>query len=701
MSYVIRASIVAGFVLSWAAVAAVAAAQQRAPQERAPQHAMTTDDASLLRLVSDPRLSPDGRTVAYVRTRIDYAADRATPEIVLIEVATGAARHVMPGSSPQWSPDGRSLAFLDDRDSHSGIWIYDIATDRPRFLVSVASTDAWLGSLTVKNFAWSPDGSAIAYVGTDSLAPVAPLPTGDVPGAADVKVYSRIMYKTRTGFSDNRRTHIYVVPTACGGAAMCPPRVLTPGSFDEHSLDWSPDGHRIAFVSDRSPDPDNSYANDLWTVDVATGQTTRLTDTPSAEFAPVWSPDGRQIAFPAWRRPHNTKDSPAEDTHAWVMSADGGAPRPIAASLDRRVAQVSWSPVGATVYFTAADHGSISIYRASAAGGPAQRLTTCLCQSQQYSLDRGARSMVYVQNDLTHPSEVWVAGADGRGARQLTHDQDSLLARVQPAATESFEFVSFDRTPVQAWLVKPSGLRPGQRYPLILSIHGGPHGAFGNTFTATTPLLGGHGYGVLSINPIGSSGYGQAFSDGSVRNWGGGDYQDLMAGLDTAIQRNAWIDTTRMGVTGGSYGGFMTDWIITQTPRFKAAVSLFSVSNLVSFYGTSLYTDLIEAEFNGLPWDNYPLLWQWSPLAHVASARTPTLFLHGEVDHDVPITQSEEMYVALRKLGVAATLARYPGEGHGFHRPAHILDSVLRTEAWFDHYLGGGAGASAAGGSGQ
>lgn len=689
MSSVLRATVVAGLVLS---CMPAAAAQQRP---------MTTDDLSLLRGVSDPRVSPDGRTVAYVRTTFDYPADKVASAIVLVDAASGTTRHVLSGSAPLWSPDGRSLAFRDDAESHSGIWIYDVATEHRRFLVSVATTNAWLGSLTVKNFAWAPDGSAIAFVGADSVAPVVPLPSGDAAAASDVEVFSRVMYKTRTGFSDNRRTHLYVVPITCGAAATCPARLLAPGSFDEHSLDWSPDGHRIAFVSDRSPDPDNAYANDLWTVEVTTGQVTRLTDTPSAEFAPVWSPDGKQLAFPAWRRPHNTKDSPAEDTHAWVMSADGGVARPIAAALDRRVAQVSWSPVGATVYFTATDHGSVSVYRATAAGGPAQRLTACACQVSQYSLDRAGRWMAYVQSDLTHPPEVWLSAADGHGARQLTHDQDSLLARVAPVGSESFEFTSFDGTPVQAWLLKPSGLRPGQRYPLILSIHGGPHSIFGNTFTAGNQIMAGHGYGVLAINPRGTNGYGQAFSDGSVLNWGGGDYHDLMAGLDTVIRRNAWIDTTRMGVTGGSYGGFMTNWIITQTPRFKAAVSLFSVSNLISFYGTSLYTDLIEAEFDGLPWDNYPLLWQWSPLAHVARARTPTLFIHGDADNDVPIAQAEEMYVALRKLGVASTLALYPGEGHGFHRPAHNLDSLLRLEAWFDHYLGSGAATSAVGGSGQ
>ena len=704
MTSVILATMTAGVVLSWGAGRRAraecggAAGAAIATHPPPPHHPMTTGDLSLLKGVSDPQISPDGRSVAYVRTTFDYQGDKTISVIVIVDAASGAARHVVQGTAPQWSPDGRSLAFRDDAESHNGIWIYDTATEHRWFLVAVPVTNAWLGSLAVKNFAWSPDGSAIAYVGTDSVVPPAPHPDGDAPAAADVEVFSRIMYKTRTGFTDNRRTHVYVVPVACGAAAACTPRVLTPGAYDEHSLAWSPDGHRIAFVSDRSPDPDNAYTNDLWTVDVATGQITRLTDTPSAEFSPVWSPDGKQIAFPAWRRPNNTKDSPAEDTHVWAIAATGGAAWPVAPSLDRRVGQVSWPPAGGMVYFTATDHGSISVYRAPATGGPAQRLTTCQCQVPQYSLDRAGRWMAYAENDLTHPSEVWIAAADGRGPRQLTHDQDSLLAAVAPAESETFEFTSFDGIPVQAWLIKPSGMRPGHRYPLILSIHGGPHSTFGNTFSVNNQVLAGHGYGVLAINPRGTNGYGQAFSDGSLLNWGGGDYHDIMAGLDTVIRRNAWIDPARLGVTGGSYGGFMTNWIITQTPRFKAAVSLYSVSNLISFYGTSLYTDLIEAEFDGLPWDNYPLLWQWSPLAHVANARTPTLFIHGDADNDVPISQAEEMYVALRKQGVASTLALYPGEGHGFHRPAHNLDSLLRLEAWFDHYLGSGGGVSAAGG---
>jgi len=658
----------------------------------AQQHPMTVDDMPLLKGVSDPQLSPDGRLIAYVRTTTDYIADNATPEVVIIDVASGATRHTVAGSAPRWSPDGRSLAIAATRESRSGIWVYDVAAGTERFLAAMPETDAWTGSATQKNFAWAPDGASIAFVAADSVVPAPDRPAGDPPAAADVRAYSRIMYKTRTGFTDNRRTHVYVVAVACGGAGPCAPRLLTPGTHDEHSLDWSPDSRSIAFVSDRSADPDNAYANDLWTVDVATGRVTRVTDTPSAEFAPRWSPDGKLLAYPAWTRPHNTKDSPSEDTHIWVIPTTGGAARQLVPSLDRRVTQVSWHPSGTSVYFTAGDHGAVAIYRAPIVeDAVAQRLTTCLCTAQQYTLDTAGKVMAWIQSDLTHPPEIWLASSDGRNPHQLTHDQDALLAKIQPLAAEEFEFASFDGTPVEGWILKPAGYRPGGHYPLILNIHGGPHGAFAFTFTANFQVMAARGYGVLYINPRGSSGYGQRFSDGSVSNWGGGDYHDLMAGLDTAIRNNAWIDTTRLGVTGGSYGGFMTNWVITQTTRFKAAVAAASVSDMVSFYGTSLYTDLVEAEFNGAPWDNWPLLWQWSPLAHVAGVRTPTLFVHGENDHDVPITQAEEMYVALRKLGVPATIARYPGEGHGFRRPAHQLDSMLRTQAWFDKYLGGGA----------
>lgn len=645
-------------------IATTSATAQRRP--------MQLDDLSALQNVSDPQLSPDGRTIAYVRARTDYASDSSTSDIILIATAGGEPVVTFPGSSPRWSPDGRAIAFMGRRGQQSGLFVRTIPSGVERFLVSPPQTDHWLGR-SPKNWAWSPDGSMIAYVAAEAPAP----PVSDGP-----KVFSRIMYKTRTGFSDDRKTHVYVIEAA-GGT----PRCLTCGGYDEHSIAWAPDSKRIAFVSDRSSDPDNTYMNDIFTVDVATAKSTRITRTSSAEFSPRFSPDGRWISYEGWIRLHNTKDSPAEDQHLFIVGAHGGAPRQLARRLDRRITETAWDPGSRYVYFSAADRGANVIYRVSLADDAVDTLIAGRFQARSFSLDATGTRMAFIRTDDTHPAEVFVAAADGRDGHAVTHHNDALLSRLAVQSAEEFWFDSFDGARVQGWIMKPVGARPGRRYPVILDIHGGPHGAFGMSWMNLHQIEAGAGYGVVFINPRGSVGYGQGFSDGSVLNWGGGDYRDLMAGVDAAIAANSWMDTTRLGVTGGSYGGFMTNWVITQSRRFKAAVAVASLSNLVSFYGTSLYTDLVEAEFNMMPWDNYSLLWQWSPLAHIAGATTPTLFIHGEADNDVPITQAEEMYTALRKLGIEATLVRYPGEGHGFRRPRFILDSDARLLHWFDIHL--------------
>lgn len=294
-------------------------------------------------------------------------------------------------------------------------------------------------------------------------------------------------------------------------------------------------------------------------------------------------------------------------------------------------------------------------------------------------------------SDSVSPAELWfgriATGIGNERLRRLSNHNDGALHKWPVSEPERFTFKSFDGTPIQGWLIKPVGWREDRTYPLILSVHGGPHGMYGWGFNSTFQVYAAQGYAVLFLNPRGSSGYGQKFSDGTLNEWGGGDYKDLMAGVDEALRKYSWIDKDRMGVTGGSYGGFMTNWIITQTPRFKAAVSAASLSNLISFYSTSLYQDLIHAEFGGFPWDNYDLLWQWSPLRYVKQAQTPTLFIHGEQDNDVHITQAEEMYTALKRRGVETVLVRYPREGHGLREPKHRVDALERTLGWFDRYL--------------
>jgi dipeptidyl aminopeptidase/acylaminoacyl peptidase len=459
----------------------------------------------------------------------------------------------------------------------------------------------------------------------------------------------------------------------------------------------------------------------MFAVDLS-GQVRQITQTRGCEYQPAWSPDGRWIAYIATKRDITTIDSIAEDTHVWVTSASGDSRRELTVELDRRARSPRWSNDSSTIFFLAGDHGYTTAFAVKRGGGVSERLTlfrlddglgaafvnhpnsradernvafpfqiTSFSVAQKtISTDNGARTTFPFALTISTPvraPEVWFGIADGGELYRVSAHSDGFNRSTRFVEPEEISFRSFDGTLIQGWLMKPVGFRDDRRYPLILTIHGGPHGMFGWGFNPTVQAYAARGYAVLYINPRGSSGYGQKFSDGTLNEWGGGDYRDLMTGVDEVVRRCSWIDDDRMGVTGGSYGGFMTNWIITQTPRFKAAVAIASVSNLISFYSTSLYQDLIHAEFGGYPWDNYELLWQWSPLKYVRQVSTPTMFLHGEQDNDVHITQAEEMYMALKRRGVESVLVRYPREGHGFREPRHRLDALERTLAWFDRFL--------------
>jgi len=575
---------------------------------------------------------------------------------------------------PQYmSPDGRWIASMQTRDGRYGLWLYDTQAHTFKILTKIYRSDHFLGHTTNKNLSWSPDSRYIAYCAGEK-EPAVP--------ESDVKVYDRIMYKTRTSFTDNITTHIFIIPVG-GGTA----RQFTTGNLDYHSVAWHPDGTKIAYVTNCTDDPDDNHNNDIMIADAETGRAVQFTDTPGTEYSPQWSPDGKWIAYLAAVRPVNTKDSQAENARLFVRSADGSEPVWVNEKLDRRIRSWQWSPDGKYIYFTASDRGARPLYRVPFQGGEIQQLVDGEVSVGGFAVSTEKKRIVYTLSSQTDPGELWVAGLDGKKPKQITRFQDEFKNKVTMSVPEMFWFKSFDNIDVQGWLVKPFPFDPNKKYPLIMTIHGGPHGGYGYSISSSNQQLAEEGFGVIYINPRGSTGYGQAFVDGTINNWGGGDYKDLMAGLDYAISQNDWIDTDRLGVTGGSYGGYMTNWVITQTDRFKAAVTRASVSNLISFYGNSLYQLLIETEFPGELWENYDLLWHWSPMKHVANVTTPTLFIHGENDHDVPITQAEEMFIALKKLGVETVFARYPGEGHGFRRPDHRADSSRRTLEWFTKYL--------------
>ena len=644
-------------------------------------------------------------------------------------------------SRPRWSPDGRRLAFLGSREQagggaaaaspresqaadarravQSGVWIVALSpqgesTLQPRLVAPVRETNFHI-AYAGEPYAWSADGRRIAFISAteekaDATSDVATpaLSTATTRDEADggPRVVGRIQYKSRTSFSDRARTAVFV--SDLDDPASTAPRQLTSGQFYDHALAWNPRGDEIAFLSNREPDPDANNNPDIFAVDMQ-GRVRRLTNTRGSEYEPAWSPDGRWIAHTATTRELTTIDSISEDAHVWVVDAEGSARREISGALDRRARSPRWAPDSRTVFFLAGDRGRTLIVRADAGGTAPPRplfdrftledarpreeeikLPPRPFQTGNFSLSaRGRPIFAFTLSDPVSPPEVWIGDASGRRARRLSAHNDALVRSLSLVEPEDFSFKSFDGTTVQAWLMKPQGfqLTTSSGYPLVLRIHGGPHAMYGYGFDATAQSYAARGYAVLYMNPRGSTGYGQKFSDGTYREWGGGDYRDLMTGVDEALSRYSWIDRERMGVTGGSYGGFMTNWIITQTPRFRAAVASASVSNLISFYGTSLYQDLIHAEFGGFPWDDYELLWRWSPLRYVKAVETPTLFIHGELDNDVHITQAEEMYMALRRRGVETLLVRYPREGHGFREPAQRLDALERTLAWFDRFL--------------
>jgi dipeptidyl aminopeptidase/acylaminoacyl peptidase len=675
--------------------------------------------ADLLRIanVSDAQISPNGDWIVYTVSTTE--GDQTLSTLWLVRAGERlsnvpptsrqpeqrrnwdlpriAGRPLLPsgwsGANPRWAPDGKSIAFLSTHEGQHGIWLSGLERRIPRLIATVRETNFFI-TYAGESFAWSPESRVIAYVSASED------PDRDPSDGSsrndDPRVIDRIQYKSRTSFSDRLRTHVWITDVD-----QPQPRQLTSGPFYDHALSFSPKGYEIAFLSNHESDPDANNNSDIFAVNLE-GQTRQITNTVGCEYEPAWSPDGKWIAYAATKRDVTTIDSVAEDTHVWMSDAAGSDRRELTVSFNRRARSPRWSGDGRSVFFLAGDRGRTLVYRVPVEGGKplplfdneiAERsraeesVPPHFNQTSGFSVTKTSPVLLGLTvSDSLHPAEVWITDPSQQIWRPLSR-HNSTSQDFSLVEAEEIWFKSFDGTEIQGWLMKPIGWREDRKYPLILSIHGGPHGMYGYAFNPTFQVYAARGYAVLYLNPRGSSGYGQKFSDSTINEWGGGDYRDLMAGVDEALRRYSWIDSNRMGATGGSYGGFMTNWIITQTPRFKAAVSAASVSNLVSFYSTSLYQDLIHAEFAGFPWDNYDLLWQWSPLRYVRQAQTPTMFIHGEQDNDVHITQAEEMYMALRRRGVDTVLVRYPREGHGLREPKHRVDSLERTLAWFDRFL--------------
>jgi len=701
----------------------------------------STSDLARIRDLADVRISPDGSRLVFTVSETAPDLSRRVSHLWTVPMTGGEPKRLTGGdfneSTPRFSPDGKLIAFYSNRDGKPGLWVVPADGGEPKLVIHVYQTNFYLKSAG-ESFTWAPDGRRIAFLssievlsdrpaGGRSGGQLAGLPPqvlrplsreeidnlpieiremifraqgqalGRQPATGyenllsvlpdDPRVITRLQYKSRTSFSDALQSHIFVVDLDGGRL-----RQLTTGPYYEHSIDWSPKGDEIVFVSNRESDPDRVNNTDLFAVNVENFAVRQLTKTRGCEWFPVFSPDGSRIAFLGTRREITTIDSVAEDTQAYFIPVQGGPAVEVSHSLDRRVSALDWSPDGRALHYLIGDQGrSVMVTTVLGNQGPAgapRRILDRPAQISGFSIGPDA-SVALVLSDPTRPAEIHAGGLGPPGSasdsiKRITNLNGALVDGIRTSEPREFRF-SNDGFEAQGWVYLPPSA--AGKHPAILSIHGGPHGMHGYGFNPTVQALTDRGYAVILINPRGSSGYGQKFSDGCLNDWGGGDYRDLMKGVDEALARFPALDKDRLGVTGGSYGGYMTNWVITQTGRFRAAVAVASLSDLISFYSTSLYQDLIHAEFNGYPWDNYEILWERSPLRHIKNARTPLLLAHGEQDNDVHITQAEEMFTALKMRGIETVFVRYPREGHGIREIRHRQDLLARTIMWFDKYL--------------
>jgi dipeptidyl aminopeptidase/acylaminoacyl peptidase len=505
---------------------------------------------------------------------------------------------------------------------------------------------------------------------------------------SDVRHYTHANYKFNdTGWFDDKRAHLWVVEVASGRAAQ----ITSGDDWNDTDPQWSPDSRKIAFVSDRSGHAfDESRDTDVWVIDAAGGPLTRISDHRTADSSPRWSPDGRMIAFVS---PVPQKSHPK----IWLAPAAGGAASTLAAdAIDLIPTQLRWAGDGRALYFETGVKGTAHLYRLDLAARQAAPVTSGERTVHLVDINDKAGKLAYGVNDPTRLDDLFVADLSGRNEKQLTHLNAAFYQQAQVVPVERVPFKGADNWDVDGFFMKPVGWVPGKKYPMILTIHGGPSGMFGLDWYHEFQVYAARGWAVFFTNPRGSTGYGEKFERGIELNWGGNDYVDIMKGVDAAVAKYPWIDTERLGVTGGSYGGFMTNWIVSHNNRFKAAVTLRSIANFISDDGTRDGAYGHADDFSGDVFEKFDLYWNASPLKYVKNVKTPTLVLHSDNDFRVPIEQGEQWFRALRHFGVPSEIVFFPRENHNLTRtgePKHLVESINWQVYWFDRYLNGNTSA--------
>jgi dipeptidyl aminopeptidase/acylaminoacyl peptidase len=657
---------------------------------------MTADDLYRLKLISDPRFSPDGERIAYVVTTIEREKDDYRSSIYLALAGGSGIRRLTHAdakdSSPRWSDDGKHLAFMSNRSDKAQIW-----------LIRADGGEAWqVSSLSegVACFDWSPDGQQFvaASKSTTESERAADDEQEQDENDTDVKHITKIRYRADgEGFLDFKPKHLWIVPVFGGEA-----RQLTAADIDDLDPMWSPSGREITFVTNRTDDREMNRVSEVWAIVPGGGDERCILGGDTANFSsPSWSPDGSRLAVLGnWEAAAGS----AKNHMLWIVPAGGGEPRNLTAAFDRSIGDEAmsdvyaatttrpiWTPDGTTLLALASDSGSTHLYAVDVDSGDLTQLTRGDRRISAVCVSPDGNQIAYLSGTATSPGDLFVAAFDGGDERQLTWLNAEFLDSVTLPEPESFTVRSqSDGADIHGWVLKPVGFEAGRKYPMILQIHGGPHSMYANAMMHEFQLMAARGYVVVYTNPRGSAGYGEAFTTYTHMAWGEKDMPDLMAAVDWAIEQG-YVDEHRLGVTGGSYGGYMTLWVIGHTDRFKAAVTQRCVSNLHSFYGTSdIGFSFGEYEFGGTAWERREHFMKYSPISYVKNMTTPLLIVHAEEDYRCPIEQAEQVFISLKKLGREVEFVRTPNENHNLSRtgkPKHRVERLEHIVGWFDRHL--------------
>jgi dipeptidyl aminopeptidase/acylaminoacyl peptidase len=654
----------------------------RPPEGRA----ITFQDLISMQRVSDPQISPDGKWVTYDVATPDVAANRMSHDIWIVPTSGGEARRLTRGGSdtrPRWSPDGKKLAFLSSREGSQQV--YYMAFDGGEATrVTSLSTGA-------DNELLSPDGKWIAFV--SSVYPDCKDDACNQQRDAEkektkvrARIYEKLLYRHWSTWWDGKRSHLFVV-SADGG----PPHDLTPGADydvppfnlgEPEAIAFSPDSRELCFTANTDKDEATSTNGDLFTVPVTgEGAPKRITSNPGNDWGPAYSPDGSWIAYRAQLQPGYESDR-------WrLMLYDRKSEKHtnLTEKFDRNVGAIAWSADSRTIYLEAGEKAKNPIYSIAASAGSEPKVVLGNSYNTDIVVSQDGRTLAFARTSLTMPSEVFTANSDGSNVQQITHQNGALLAQLDLPTAEPIWFAGAEKTQVEALLLRPPHFDASKKYALLLLIHGGPQGEWDDAwgYRWNPQVMAAPGYVVLMINPRGSFGYGEKFTREISRDWGGKVYEDLMKGLDAALAKYSFIDGTRMAAAGGSYGGFMVDWIDTHTGRFKCLISHAGTYDAVSMYGATEELWFEDWEYGGPPWSNPELHHKWSP-SEFASAlgkyKTPTLVIGGELDFRVPYTQDLEFFTALQRQGVPSKLVIFPNEGHWILKPQN-------SELWYKTFL--------------